>query len=908
MVPRWTALLLFFFVGISCPCSGETSPHKVSCLVEDSRADCSHLNLNMIPADLPQNISVLDISHNRLTALDPSTLRLYPGLVQLDANHNSITGLGLGLCEALPLLQRLSVQRNEVHLLTAGELRNCSRLTHLDLSDNRLKLHGEPFSVLKSLIWLDVSRNKLSSASLGSRPQLTTLVTLVLSGNDFKTLKTDDLSFLSNSSSFRVLGLSNLQLKKLENGCFKPVAGVQDLVMDGCMISSQFLGKLCDELSNTAVKNLSLRNSQQETLINGSFQGLLKTNISVLDLSNNKISRIAQGTFQWLPSLESLSLENNNIKHLTKDTFLGLKNLRQLNLQKALVKTKTSAYPIIDDFSFQPLVKLEYLFMRDTSFRNITENMFVGLLCLKSLDLSWSKIELKTVTNMSFVSLRGSPFLQMLNLTGLAITKLEPGAFSSLRNVTTLVLNYNYIAHKLTGEEFQGLNNVEEMYLSINNQRISLTPMSFIHVPTLKVLTLSRALIGTLDMQPSPFRPLTKLTFLDLSNNNIANINRDLLDGLHNLRVLKLQHNNLARVWKNANPGGPILFLKDTGNLSVLELDYNGLDELPLPAFHGLFQLKELSLNGNLLDYLQNSVFDDLRSLRYLRMQKNLLTSVPWETFGVPLSNLTELHMEHNPFDCTCDSIQWFAEWLNTTKTSVPGRAQSYVCNTPPAYFNHSMTSFDTDSCKNLHLFQALYLLSSTLVFGFMFIAFLVHFQGWRIQFFWNIFINRTLGMKGSRFESLVEDRYEHDAYVIHAPDDIPWVERSLLPLENENCTFFLEDRNAVPGSSRVDSIVENMRRSRKIIFVVTEALLDDPWCRQFKAPQAHHFLMEDSRDSLVLIFLQDVTDYHLNRSLRIRRGMLKSHCIIHWPLQKERIAAFHQKLKQALNSSNRVN
>ncbi|KAG9259676.1 toll-like receptor 3 [Astyanax mexicanus] len=905
MAPPSSCILLLLCLGMLCPHPGDSFPHKTTCTIKEGKADCSHMNLNNVPPGLPPDISTLDMSHNRLKVLDPGALSRYPSLEHLDVSYNSIMGLGPGLCDALPRLQHLSVQRNQVLHLTATELRNCSRLTHLDLSDNRLKLIGEPFSVLKSLTWLDVSRNKLITAGLGTKPQLPSLVTLILSGNDFTTLKTDDFSFLSSSPSFRVLGLSSLPLKQVEHGCFKPVSALTDLVLDGCNLNT-LLTKVCDELSDTSVRNLTLRSTLQTVLKNITFKGLLKTNLTMLDLSNNKISKIDDGTFQWLPSLESLSLENNNIKHLTKDTFMGLKSVTQLNLQKALVKTK-AAYPIIDDFSFQPLVKLEHLFMRDTSFRNITENMFAGLPSLRTLDLSWSKAGLKTISNTTFASLQGSP-LQVLNLTRMALTKLDPGAFSCLGNLTTLVLKYNFISQDLTGEEFRGLNSIREIYLSLNQQKISLTHRSFIHVPTLRVLMLGRALTGTLDMEPSPFRPLTNLTVLDLSNNNIANFNSGLLEGLHHLKVLKMQHNNLARLWKDANPGGPVLFLKDTQNLSVLELDYNGLDEIPLKALRGLFHLNELSLSGNLLNYMHGSIFNDLQALRYLRMEKNLLTSVLMGTFSVPLSNLSELHMEHNPFDCTCESIQWFSDWLNSTNTSVPERTSSYICNTPAAYFNRSVLDFQTNSCKDLLLFQGLYTFSSTMVLGLMAIAFLVHFQGWRIQFFWNIAVNRTLGMKGSRYEQMVEDRYDHDAYVIHAPDDKPWVERSLLPLENENFSFFLEDRDAVPGQSTLESIVENIRRSRKIIFVVTEALLNDPWCRRFKAHHAHHHLVEDNRDSLVLVFLQDVDDYRLSRSLLIRQGMLKSRCIVHWPLQKERIAAFHQKLQIALNSSNRQN
>ncbi|RXN25510.1 toll-like receptor 3 [Labeo rohita] len=593
----------------------------------------------------------------------------------------------------------------------------------------------------QSLTWLDVSRNKLNSAKLGTQPQLPNLVTLVLSGNEFSVLQKNDFSFLSNSSAFRVLILSSLSLKKVENGCFQTIARLSDLVLDYCKISPQVTTSLCEELAGTALRNLSLKSSQQMTLSNTTFQGLDKTNITVLDLSSNTMSKIADGTFQWLPRLEILSLEHNSLRHLTKDIFSGLGNLRQLNLQKALTKSHGSSFPIIDDFAFHHLVKLEHLHMANTGFREITEHIFSGLPNLKTLDLSWSSTGLKTVTNKTFAALQESPLLQTLNLTAMGINKLGPRAFSSLGNLTTLLLSYNFISQQLNGDELEGLSNIKEIDMSMNQQSISLTNTSFISVPTLRILKLGRALKGTLDLTPSPFTPLVNLTILDISNNNIANLNAGLLTGLHHLKVLKMQHNNLARLWKTANPGGPVMFLKDATKLSVLDLDYNGLDEIPLNALRGFFELHELSLRSNLLDQLHSSVFDDLRSLKYLHLQKNLITSVQRVTFGVPLSNLTELYMDHNPFDCTCESILWFSEWLNSTNASVPGLPQGYMCNTPNAYFNHSVMDFDPLSCKDMTPFKALYILSSTAVLMLLFSAFLVHFQGWRIQFFWNIML-----------------------------------------------------------------------------------------------------------------------------------------------------------------------
>nr|ALO75529.1 toll-like receptor 3 [Squaliobarbus curriculus] len=897
-------LLPLFYTCFHAHCAGSAYPHKSTCTIENAKADCSHMNLAVVPTNLPKNITTLDVSHNRLRNL--SSLLLYSNLVNVDASYNSLTAIEKDLCPSLPHLQILNVQHNEVYLMSEKVLKNCFHLMRLDLSGNRLKLQGEPFSVLKNLTWLDVSRNKLRSAKLGTQPQLPNLVTLILSGNEISVLQKNDFSFLSNSSAFRVLILSSLPLKKVENGCFQAIARLSDLVLDLSRLSTQFTTNLCEELAGTALRNLSLKNTLQVTLSNTTFKGLNKTNITVLDLSYNTMSKIADGAFQWFPRLEFLSLEHNSLRHLTKDTFSGLGNLRHLNLQKALIKSHTSSLPIIEDFSFHHLVQLEHLCMANTAFREITEHIFSGLLHLKTLDLSWSSTGLKTVTNKTFASLQESPLLETLNLTAMGINKLGPRAFSSLGNLTTLLLGRNFINQQLRGDEFEGLTSIKEIDMSINQQSVSLTNTSFIHVPTLRTLKLGRALKGTLDIEPSPFRPLVNLTVLDLSNNNIANINAGMLRGLYHLKVLKMQHNNLARLWKTANPGGPVFFLKDATKLTVLYLDYNGLDEIPLDALRGFSELHELSLRGNLLDQLHASVFDDLHSLKYLHLQKNLITSVQRATFGVPLSNLTELYMDRNPFDCTCESILWFSEWLNSTNASVPGFPQSYICNTPNAYFNRSVMYFDPLSCKDMTPFMALYILTSTAVLMLLYTAFLVHFQGWRIQFFWNIVVNSMLG--SLKDESVTEGRYVYDAYIINTANDRPWVERSLLPLEDEKFKFFLEDRDAIPGFSQLNTIIENMGQSRKIIFVITEMLLKDPWCRQFKAHHALHQVMENNRDSLILIFLQDVTDYNLNRSLYLRRGMLKPRCVLYWPLHRERIPAFHQKLRSALASSNKVN
>nr|AVO63472.1 Toll-like receptor 3 [Lateolabrax japonicus] len=904
----------FILPAVIIICYFMTGPHncvvcqkKTACNVQYGRADCSHLSLSAVPPDLPRNITGLDMSHNRLKGIPPVSLAPYPGLLHLDASYNSITKLDEGLCQTLPLLQTLNVGHNEVHLLKKEDVSHCTSLKQFIMASNRLKLQGEPFSALQNLECLDISINKLKTAKLGSQPQLQSLVNLNLAFNDFTTLKKDDFSFLDHSPFLQVLNLSSVSLKTLEPGCFKPISGLRTLIMDRSNMGTSVISKLCSELSGTAIDILSLRKMNLVTLTNATFTGLQKTNLTSLDLSYNGMGKIEEGSFQWLPRLQTLILAHNNIKHLTKDTLQGLKSLKKLQLTEALVKSHTSSTPIIDDFSFQPLSALESLILQRTAVRELTEHTFTGLTSLKELDLSWSSYtSLRNITNKTLVSLAGSP-LRKLDLTGTAIIQINPGSFSSLRNLSILLLDFNFIKQTLTGKEFEGLDQIQEIHMSNNHQSVSLSSLSFVNVPNLKVLILGKSLKATaLNLDPSPFSPLSNLTFLDLSNNNIAQIRESMVKGLRNLKVLKLQHNNLARFWKSANLGGPVLFLKGAQSLTTLQMDSNGLDEIPAEALRGLSNLRELSLANNLLNNLKDSIFDDLISLRVLRLQKNLITAVRPEVFKTPMSNLSLLVMDKNPFDCTCESILWFVTWLNNTNmSSLPGIREQYMCNTPLAYFDHSVMDFDALSCKDMTPFQALYILSSTAVMMLTVTALLVRFHGWRVQFYWNILINRTLGFSDSTVEEGREFKY--DAYVIHAEEDSSWVERRMVPLENGKWKFCLEDRDSVPGMSQLESIVDNIRKSRKILFVVTETLLNDPWCRRFKAYHALHQVIEASRDSVVLVFLQDVHDYKLSRSLFLRRGMLRPCCILDWPVHKERVPAFHQRLLIALGMTNRL-
>ncbi|XP_058659175.1 toll-like receptor 3 isoform X2 [Ammospiza caudacuta] len=887
----WSSLCVrLMFVFWPCASAGK------QCHIQNEMADCSHLKLTQIPSDLPDNITSLDISHNQLKQLGPVNLTKYSQLVYLNVGYNSISKLQPELCQNVPLLQILKLEHNELYKLPDRVFASCTNLTELNLGYNRLNIKNHPFKTLKNLKILDLSHNSLKSANLGLEQQLEKLHELMLGSNQITELKKEDFSFLSNTS-LNSLDLSSNPLKEFHTGCFHTIGNLCGLILNNVELGENRTKKLCTELSNTAIQNLSLSHVKLSYIGKSTFQGLQGTNLTILNLSQNSLSVIENDSFQWLSSLQYLNLKINNI-HVTSRLFYGLSNLKYLNLINSLAGK-------IEDFSFHWLYHLEYLIMDNNNFPGITANMFTGLNNLKYLSLCNCNINLQRITNKTFSSLANSS-LQVLNLTKTRISTIESGAFSSLGHLKILDLGLNEISQQLTGHEFKGLNNIQDIYLSYN-KNLTLQSESFIFVPGLRKLMLRKVGCNNLAFSPSPFHPLRNLTVLDISNNNIANIQEDLFDGLDKLDILDLQHNNLARLWKHANPGGPVLFLKGLPNLQILNLKSNGLDEIPVQVFKGLFQLKHLDLGSNNLNLLPATLFDDQASLNSLNLQKNLITSVEEKVFGLPFRSLRRLEMDSNPFDCTCESIAWFADWLNETQADIPGLRSQYICNTPPKYHGSLVLYFDSSACKDSAPFKLLFVISTTIVTLFIFIVLTIHFEGWRIAFYWNILVNRMLGFK--EFERQ-QEQYDYDAYVIHAREDKNWVSKNFMSLEKNNhfeIKFCLEERDFEAGVSVFEATINSIKMSRKIIFVVTEHLLQDPWCKNFKVYHALQQAIEQSRDSIILIFLDDIQDYKLYHALHLRRGMFRSRCILNWPAQKERVSAFHQQLVMALKCRSKV-
>ena len=138
----------------------------------------------------------------------------------------------------------------------------------------------------------------------------------------------------------------------------------------------------------------------------------------------------------------------------------------------------------------------------------------------------------------------------------------------------------------------------------------------------------------------APFAGLTKLSFIQLSDNELRELAPDAFAGLSSLRYLGLQNNKLRTLPEHVFDG--------LSTLAYLTISANQFTTLPPNAFADLAALDRLWLSQNHLEELSPSLFSSLSSLTELRLSYNQLTELPDSIFS-GLSSLTTLTLARNP-------------------------------------------------------------------------------------------------------------------------------------------------------------------------------------------------------------------------------------------------------------------
>ncbi|XP_048423948.1 receptor-like protein EIX2 [Pyrus x bretschneideri] len=664
---------------------------------------------NQIPKFIGElkSLQYLNLSYASFGGEIPSSLGNLSSLNFLDLGWNDLSSKKLNWLSHLTSLKYIKL--NGINLNSTGaswayDINMLPSLLELHLSSCQIEsiplslqsINFLPLSLQRinftSLLVLDMSSNGIKNSSFpGWFFNLTNLVTLDLSGNDFR----DSFpSEFSNFKSLENLDLSRTRLKgqipKVSgNLCKLKVLSLSGNYFDGGI--EEFWRSLSNCPSNT-LESLDLSYCQLESQLPvflGMFKSLQNLNLGVNNLWGSIPDSIGNLSF-----LRTLDLNSNNLSGSIPDSIGNLSSLKTLNL---CVNKMNGSIPQ----SIGQLYELVSLFLHGNSWEGIlTEAHFINLTKLEDflvgnidrptsliLDGAYDRVPpfklftiyiincgispgfwvwLQTQTELSDVILMGNGIsdsipeewllkissqashldlsynhfhgnfpshLKFPNLMSidLSYNQLEgPLPLWCFPNVDSLYLEGNLFSGPIPSNIDQMMPKLEELLLDENHMNGTIPP-SICNMQKLKILSLRRnQFSGEL---PHAWNMESIMVFLDVGQNNLSGNIPTSLGVLRSLEILKLNDNNFGGEIPDA--------LQNCSSLRSIDLGDNKLSG-KIPLWIGgsnVSKLSRLRLRSNYFSGCISQQLCNLQGLHILDLSHNNLSG----TIPMCLDNLTSL-------------------------------------------------------------------------------------------------------------------------------------------------------------------------------------------------------------------------------------------------------------------------
>lgn len=432
------------------------------------------------------------------------------------------------------------------------------------------------------------------------------------------------------------------------------------------------------------IEKLYLRNTRIDEIKRKTLNNFLE--LILLDIAENKITKLYQGTFDKLTQLRYLNLSHNIISTMEDELFLNIKlietidlsynNLSEINYHLFHTNQNLISLNIANNYlmqlhhrTFDGLGLLRYLNLSYNLISSIKDDTFFDLQSIQTIDLSYNSIleidgksfynngilEFLDIAENLLTNLYHDTFsrlfkLKLLNLRHNLIQYMDNDTFSNLKLIDTIDLSYNKL-YRITNKIFQ--NNKNLILLLINNNQIQeINDFAFNNLSNLRLLNLS---LNNVSAKNMIMNITSSIYCFDLSFNIPLIIKCINVHG-----VVKIHHS----IFKSKTEFGDLITELDLSstmisldafsfhsakNLKSLFLDDVNLKILNEDLFVGLVQLKYLSLINNNLTTIPTGVFRTLRNLRSLSLNINNIAHLEFGIFN-SLGNLTKLNLARNRF------------------------------------------------------------------------------------------------------------------------------------------------------------------------------------------------------------------------------------------------------------------
>lgn len=888
-------------------------------------------NLTDIPTNLPPNVRKLDLSNNNImlqtmnlsslanithlwltkncyswnpckssVTVENNTFAVMTKLRILDLTYNNLTAVPKGLPQSL---EELSLGFNQIAHIFQDDFLGLKNLQALKFQGNCPRCENAPFPCVPC------KNSSLDIHPLAFR-SLTQLERLHLGGNSLRRL---DSSWFQNLTKLKVLYLSFNLLEKAiteDAPCLQYLPQLKKLDISFNYEPKTYsktvkLSRDFSHLHSLQILQMAALVFQEigpETL--SSLYGL--KNLSALNLGTNFIINFNSSVFSNFPQTKMIYLAENRLYPMQVNKTQPFNGNNQLSVFSPPPVLNPHERTINYEIAHH-LIKPEcyqagrVLILSSNNLFFISPEQFQGYGNIACLNLS---------ANGFSAALNGTEFSSLPNLTylDLSYNKIDlvyDNAFKELQKLEVLDLSYNSHYFKSYGitHNLHFIQNLPVLrVLNMSHNSISTLTTKMLKSNSLSELRFTNNDLGSLWKDKEVryiqlFAYLTNLTLLDISNNRLTRIPDCVYQLLPSqLTKLYIQHNSLADFKWNE--------LKHLPRLQILDLSHNSLSFLINLNSNMSQTLTFLDLSNNQIVHLDEGLINGLKSLRGLRLSYNKLTIINESTFvSGPENPLQTLFLDGNPFQCTCDSLDFFL-WIGKSDIKIPRLTYEVKCDSPANQKGQALIYFDVNQCVNDSKARLMYILSSSFIIAFMFVTTVAHL------FYWDAsYVIHYLKAKMKGYRSLYSSDSFYEVFVTYDTTDphvSEWVMRNLrVKLEDEgekHLPLCLEERDWTPGIPLVDNLSHSIRYSRKTLFVLTK---DYVKTGVFKLAiyLAHQRLLDENVDVIVLLMLEPVLQH--SHFLRLRRRLYEK-SVIEWPKTAAAQPWFWQNLRNVVRVDNR--
>ncbi|CAH1787784.1 unnamed protein product, partial [Owenia fusiformis] len=364
------------------------------------------------------------------------------------------------------------------------------------------------------------------------------------------------------------------------------------------------------------------------------------------------------------------------------------------------------------------------------------------------------------------------------------------------------------------------------------------------------------------------------------------------------LKVLDLA-NNKAKLISNSSVH---LLFRNCSQLQHIDLSHNDITDIDSDAFVDTTGLEVLNLSGNKIKRIMFTL-TGLKSLKLLNLSNNHIQTID-ETTKMEIDelkitssmNLT-IDFRQNPMICNCDSFK-FIDWMQTSNSIMhnwPEVACIYINGSEVALKDIMLPDMKWDCWKAA-------IIPSIVSFGLTVISIItavyVYRRRYKIQYL-ALHLRALL-----RRNQHLDFAFDFDGFLSYSSLDKYWAQENIYATlaDKYNYNICLDDRNFMPGAYIADIIIESISKSNKIILTISQNFLRSGWCT-FEMNLARGELATRGRDCLILILKEPLDVLPPELITPTLRSLLETRVYLEWSEDEDRKQLFWRKMQDALGN-----